>query len=329
MKKLLFLLLLIPSSVIAQDWGRVALWTFPADTNTAAVTNNTAMINTNDWVEYINQAPEAVTYTQLCYRTGTLTGAQPTMKIGVEGVSTSTGRADGTYATGTGECSKTFTPSTNNTWACQTITGTTCALTRGQVFAITIRYSSGTIGAGNSPQFGYTFSSFDTFSAAHFGNAYSHTDIAAVDTQHGDIPLIMWATAGNVYYGFPLNTNGGDTACSGQEYGNVFTVPCPTGKTYKVIGARWHGQTAAAGKTTNINLYDGTNTAPIATGAWDSDEASTNAGTRSSGYYFTTTNLPALNCNSPYRLTVSGAEASCSLSISYYTVHYLNQKEDC
>lgn len=318
MRKAILYFVCLVSTASAQDWGRIQLSSSRSSLTSGTHTTH-LLDSSDDWIEYVNQAPEPVTYTKLCYRTGTLTGAQPTFKIGVEGVSTTTGRADGVYASGTGECSATFTPSGNNTWACQTLTGTTCALTRGQFFAITIRYSSGTIGGSNSAGFAYTFSDYDAFSDSTTQLNYSFTVANGVGTKRDGKPVILWGT-GSSYWGEPINAANGSAMNGGQEYGNVFTVPCPAGKTYKIIGARGRAQTPAAGKTAFMRLYSGTNTTPIQEVTWDSDLQAVNAGTRGITVWFDETTLESLNCNSPYRITFGTADTTTSFSLFYFDV---------
>lgn len=325
MKKLLFLLLLPPSICFAQDWNGTLLGLGTPDNNSASQTNDTAMISTTDWTEYIEQAPRARSYTQLCYRTGTLTGAQPVMKIGVEGVSTSTGKADTVYATGTGECSATFTPAGNNTTTCQTITGTTCALTKGQVFAITIRYSSGTIGASNKPQFATNWAGWDDFSKLQTQASYVWTVIATVYTKVVGVPTVFWGD-GTTYDGLPVsNLAGTSLSSANDEAGNAINLPCPSGKTYKIKGLRYFGQTAAAGKSITAQIYAGTNTTPIqGPVTLDSDIQATNAGTRAGQILFQDSSLTALNCGSTYRYTVGTAVATSSFSVGYMDVASAN-----
>lgn len=327
MKKLLIFLLLV-STVQAQDFRYAITPTGQFNTTVTGSMGAFAVDASNTSLGYILQAPEAATITQLCYTYGARTGTPPTYKIGLEGVTAATGIADGVYKTGTGECSATFTPpadaTQDGTQQCKTLTGTTCALTRGQDFAITIKYSSGTVSALNNGSFVYrqTIATNDAQDFVADNSEYSYTiTLAGAAAKQQYNPVIVYKN-GSRTFGYPL-TNFGSVAFSvdttPDEYALAFQYPCPAGQTFQISGVSAVMKTPATGKTVKFQLYTGTTL--LQTYTYNSDRNSAGAAAaRNIRAYFSDSSLTSLSCATTYRIALQPQETTSGLELYYNDV---------
>lgn len=326
----LFLAVLIPSLAAAQDFRYTttqSLTPFPTSSGAAEVH---ALDASTDGIGLVFIAPEAATVTQLCYLYGARTGTPPEYKIAIEGVSASTGDPDGTPKTGTGECSKTFTPpadtSIDGTYVCQTLVGTTCAVTRGETFAITIRYSSGTVDGSNYSTFAFGWTTVFNDNAGGIqaqtgNNIYSDKLTAGTWSKQANVPLGSWKN-GSRHFGNPLlsvTQRGYSSDSTPDERALRFQYPCPTGQQFQLAGVGVGGDsTCSAGKTVKAILYTGTT--PLQDVTLDCDRQKSLNANRQTIYYFDETDLTDLDCGTTYRVGIQPQEASSGMSIGSHTV---------
>lgn len=111
--------------------------------NSAATFDGTA-----DVIAWVGSALQDLTITDVAFLSGSVT-SPPVVDVRIETVTN--GRPSGTlYNSGTtNDCNATITPSGANTWQKVTLTGS-ASVSSGALFAIVIRYSSGTAGASNN-----------------------------------------------------------------------------------------------------------------------------------------------------------------------------------
>ncbi len=87
----------------------------PAPVRTALSFSNFSLNQNTDQLEFVFQAPEAITITKLGYRYGVRTGTCPTYIHSLQGVGTD-GNPDGAVKGGGSPASKTFTPPADTTF---------------------------------------------------------------------------------------------------------------------------------------------------------------------------------------------------------------------
>ena len=299
--------------------------------NTTSGLTSTTLDGANDWGESIFYADEAGTLTSLCTYLVSETGTTSVYKIGWEGVDSSTGEADGTYKTGTGECSCTIATNGLSGWECCTPTGTTCAPTRGEPMAITTKVSSGVDG-GNFGVFAFTASGdFNDSIPLVPNNEYaventSGTGTAGSGTKSSEAPIYMYKYSGRTF-GKPFVGSGTQTYSSdsaSDEYGNIYKFDCPSGQTYTTRGIEFYGQTASAAKSITFNLYAGTAASPGAVQhsvTWDADQEHSSAGSnRGFKLLWDETTLVELTCGTEYLLTATVNETSSNFGFRYWDV---------
>lgn len=273
---------------------------------------------TTDAVESFYSAKEAGTFDQICIRTATNAGDPPAYKVGVQGMNTSSDpvRANGTYKTGSGECSATYDPPSgtgdDNTEKCFSTTGTTCSIAAGEIFAIVV-VPTGTPDGSNYLQVAYAQNNAFNDTSWMWNNVEHVLTIdAATPTDGSYIPIwYLKNSSTNVYYGNPIKTyhqNYFSDATNPDEYCNRIYYTFPTGCTYKIRGGviRW-GQAPAANGSWTLTLYGpdgvdgGTDPDVLNDLAIDSDQVSAASGNRWHEHFFDDT-LQALSSATEYFL---------------------------
>jgi hypothetical protein len=264
------------------------------------------------------RAHEAATITHLGFRYEQRVGTPPTYRISMQGVSTSATAPDGTVLGGGSPASATFTPPADSTWNATwqwVALSNSYALTRGQLFAIVVEHSSGTINGSNFSQFNGSFTNVDltcfpvVYTASAAGPATWTTNITG-------IPLIGYKSASAVY-GFPIQTLGAvnySVNSTPDEYALAFVVPATWFAAYTVMGVRAQIQMPPAGKTVKAILYSGTTVLQEVT--LDTDNV---RGTGNSGciveLYFTDTTLATLTPGDTYRLAFQPQDTSTNINL--------------
>jgi hypothetical protein len=265
---------------------------------TAPTISNFTLNASNDSIEYIFQVPpDAASYTitRLGIRQGTVTGTAPTYRYSIQGVSTTTGRADGTIKGG-GTVLVDFQPVAggDGTFNWHTL-GASYAASPGEFLSAVITRQSGTIDGSNNCSFGSTFGVSQTF-------PWTWTIDGGSANRGQEIALFGWGTAGTAY-GYPISAAGNVTLASNttpDEYGMRFIIPAGWCDTYKVMGFRailgsWNGS-----DTITFTLYDGTT--PLQAITIDTDQM---LRARTAVFFFDEATLSTLTAGSTYRLAMA------------------------
>lgn len=262
-----------------------------------------ALDATNDSIAWVFQSPYALTITQLGFRYNTRTGTPPTYRISLQGVSGTTGNPDGTVLGGGSPASATFTPPAdatwNSTWRWVALDNSyTCA--RGDILAIVIDYSTGTINGSNTSSIAYAT---NNHAVQAMGMPYSNTNTAGTwAKQVFSWPLFGYRTAtqrlGNVLQGSSAWT----VSTTGQREVMRFVVPAAWGATFKVVGVRAMVSMPAGGNSFKLGLWEGDTLLQDVT--IDTDVMGSNNGARMSDLYFDETSLSTLDCGTTYRVGV-------------------------
>lgn len=291
----------------------------PFDPDTVGTTFTAFALDVaTDTLEWIFQAPSAITITRLGFRYGLRTGTPPTYRISLQGVD-ATGIPDGTIKGATNNALKTFTPPADTTWDAlwqwQTLTESyTCA--RGEWLSIVIDYSAGTVNGTNNS----TFTSIQSFGGNRQGHPYAiHNNAGTRTRQTAGNPIYGYSSA-SVSYGNPAESITFTAFSSGgtNEYGITFNLPAGWGSTYKVLGIKWFGTTAnGAGDSCTISLYDadadpGTVLQQIVYG-WDRNQTTGN--TRVQTVYFDETTLSDLLFGTTYHIGIKADQASVAMTV--------------
>jgi hypothetical protein len=220
-----FILPLMP-----RGWGSAGTGTFTAF--------STVLDATTDKNAFIFQAEDAITITRLGVRLNAKTGTSPTYSINIQGVNTS-GMPDGTIKGGGSPASATFTATswTAGTFNWVTLTNSyTCA--RGELLAIVVEYSSGTINTSNF----ITLTATVLFGDANNSFPSGRNSTGSWTTQTAGGRLIFGYGSSSRAYGNPLQNattqayNSGSTSPTGDEYAARFIIPTWFCSTYKIRG---------------------------------------------------------------------------------------------
>lgn len=306
---------LIPIQAFAGDALNIVVGSMLTDqeTNGGGTLTAFTLQTTTDSIEYLFQCEKAVTITQLGYTYGVRTGTPPTYQIDLEGINLTTGRADGTIKSGT-NAKATFTPpastAQDGTTQYKTLTSS-YACTKGEFLAMVIKYSSGTIGAGNNGSFAYQLG----WSNFAYGFPYSVTVNTGAGTKRAGPPVFAY-TDGTTYYGNPIQTMTQDCYSNAVEDGITFTIPSTWCSTIKLKGVAWYGATPSAAKDTVVNLYSGVaagSTTVLDTATLDGDVLDANGSSRVTKVLFTTET--ALTCGNGYRIAFAPVSAASSFCL--------------
>ena len=261
-------------------------WQVPG--GTPAFTSHVVDAN-NEGVAFIFQAEDANAITGFQYRYGARTGTPPTYVAAIEGVSTSTGAPDGTDVGGGSPTATTFTPPADTTWdgLCQNVTFTNSFTpTKGAIYCVTIRYSSGTIDGSNNSSFNYAVSNpLPGSGICDF--PHSATNAAGSWAKRANLPPFMIIT-GSSRYGYPIESFWSTASAStvGHRHAMKFSLP-GTGTTYSVGGFWWTGAiSGAAAKSPLLKIWDASSALQSLT--LDSDIGGSNATTRYHEYHWAT-----------------------------------------
>lgn len=256
------------------DWREVRIGStqfgWPVGAPGTAVHNLSA---SDSGVGFAVQCKDTNAITHLGFRYGTATGTPPTYVVGLEGVSSTTGQPSGAYLQSGGiDCKATFTPpsgaSWDGTWQWVTL-AQSYTPSQGEMVAITIRYSSGTVNVSNFSSIANEASNL--ISSGISSDPYSLRLTTGSWSKRNTLPLWGIRTAstryGNVYQG---NYTTQTASTVGQRSAMKFTLPSGSFTSVTVKGIRFYGVLAgAAGKNPILGIWDGSGS--IVTRTLDTD----------------------------------------------------------
>jgi hypothetical protein len=283
-------------------------WTNPRATVGMSIGPAFGLSASNSAVEFIFQAFEAATITRLWYRQSSVTGTSPVYQISLQGVDAS-GLPDGTIKA-SGNAKATFTPvaGNNNTGNWINLTSSyTC--TRGELLAIVIAYSSGTVNASNLASF-----SDQVASGVLEVTPYLIENTAGTRVRSRNQMLYGYGSA-SVAYGNPalnFTQQGFNDGSNPDEYALRFIVPATWFGSYKVAGVKALVGAPPAGSSLTWTLYDGTTA--LQTYTQDSDYFQGTTVTPME-ILFTDTTLATLTSGNVYRLAVKNNHASSNMTL--------------
>ena len=264
---------------------------------------------------FVFQAPEAATITSIGWRQGTLTGTPGTLRVGMQGVSTTTGLNDGTYLGGTTNYVDYtgWSATNNNTFIVHTLP-TPVSLTRGQLCCIYAKPQA--VGTWNGTnQVTVTVQSTDIRKGIlrpyYIWNGAKENDAGFGD----EIYLLRSSTK---TYGQPIQSFTNPTLSAGgnpDEIGLAFTIGSTAFSTYQVAGIRISNGGTATNNSYSVNLMS--NTTTLQTVTVDTDQIRTFA-VNSYDIYFTDTTLATLNTGTEYIASVKALSATAGAASPQY-----------
>lgn len=202
----------------------------------------------NDGCGAVFQAQSANAITHLGFRYGARTLTPPTYRISLQTPAGATGMPDGTVLGGGSPASATFTPPADTSWdgLWQWIAlDNAYTPTQGQLLALVIEYSSGTL-AGNFSTFGNSASNNSPTTAIAL--PYAVTETAGTWAKVTNGPVFGVRTASERYGYIVQSVYSTRTASTvGHRAAMKFTLPAALCDTFKLLGFTTIGSIAGAG----------------------------------------------------------------------------------
>lgn len=272
-----------------------------------------AIAASNSAIEIIILLEEAVTITELWVRPQTITGTQPVYEVRLEGVTLSSGRADGVVKGATNNAKATIASLTANVSQWLTL-GESYTAARGEVLCIKIAYLSGTIDGSNNVTFSYRVASAgDDFTP----QTWIITAGSAVTTNSGRI-CYGYASA-TKSYGLPVETvTTNITLSTTVEEVLAFTLPTAlygvgTTFTVKALVPIFRTTLSTGTNGFRIKLYDSDLTTVLQTTDYDVDVLGTGATQRFARLAFSTATLATLTAGIKYYASLLVTANTCTV----------------
>lgn len=288
----------------------------PFDPDTAGLSYVSVGVDSDTAIlEWIFQAPEAITITKLGYRQNAITGGPGPYEISLQGVDTS-GLPDGTIKS-SGNAKEEFTPAAvSNTFVWKTLDAS-YACARGEWLSIVFKLASG----GFADEFNYVVVSnaFD-HGGQRSGHPYTIQNIG-VRTRDYRWPLFGYASASRAYGQPSKNMTSGvqySSDSNPNEYGMRFALPVAWGGLFRVVGIKWFGYNAAtSGKSCTVSLYDvGDPGTVIQQIVYDWDRNQTTNNIRTQYIYFDEATLATLKFGSAYTIGLLADQTGVSMGLA-------------
>jgi hypothetical protein len=215
-----------------------------------------ALDTTTDKQAVVFHAPEAVALTHAGFRYGVRTGTPPTYRISLQGVDAS-GNPTGTVLGGGSPASATFTPPAdatwNSTWQWVALSNSYTPA-RGELMAVVIDYSSGTVDGTNNGSFTYA-NGASIYQRATF--PYPLLDTTGSWAKPTLLDPSYAVKSATRVYGVPVVAFTNLVAStSGHRVALKVTLPSGWAATWQAVGVRFNASTPAAGQTWIVGLWD-------------------------------------------------------------------------
>lgn len=331
MKKLL-LVLLFATNAYAVDAKNMILGTdamlYQGSVNGGLTFDALSFDQTTDSLELFYEMPESATITQLCLGYNTRSaGDPPVHTVSLQGVNTSTGRADGTIKSST-NATCTLDPPATGAWdgtaQCCTMTSSYAA-TRGERLAVVLTCAScgaGTVGSWMYQQSG-------NGNAISFPYSVSIDGGSAIKRPRFPIGAIKSAsrTYGNLPISNSLTTYNSDS--TPDEKALKFTISSSFCSTVKLRGVIIAGRVPITATTASIKLYDTNGTSVLSTIAVNGDEnAAVGAGNDRKFLRRMFPDSVTLTCGSSYRIGYLAGNTTSAISLPSYNYSSTNDMAD-
>lgn len=281
--------------------------------NSPGSATNFAVDATDKGIACLIQANSTDPIERIGFRYGARTGTPPAYIVAIESIDAS-GLPSGTVLGGGSPASATFTPPASTAWdgTYQWVAlANSYTPTLGQFLALTIRYSSGTVGAGNTSSFTTSYGGVTSASDARSFPCSVTLSTTWTKSSTALTPMAYRTASGR--YGMIIQseytTLTANTAT--HKSGMYWTLPSGWGSAYQVAGLRGMMKLGAAGGSCKVAIWqtDGTELASVTI---DSDFAG-NLGSNTCGdVYFTS--LATLNYGTKYYAGVEVISGTCGVN---------------
>jgi hypothetical protein len=241
----------------------------PLDLTPNAGANTFAIDASNKSLEHPFLSETNQPITRLFIPPATLTGAQPLLRVSLQGLDGS-GNPDGVTKS-SGNATATFTPTAAAQWV---NLGSSYTPVRGEALCLVISYVSGTIGASNNALF---VRSYGGVSNPHV--YYSIGNTGGSRSRFGGSPTITAYGTATRAFGVPLSNATTVTYSSSLEFASRFTVPVGWGQSFQILGVIAF-LNAPNGSTLTCSVYRGgavTDTTAATSATSDGDWTTTGA----------------------------------------------------
>lgn len=282
---------------MAEAW-ETPIWLSPEAEAVPNTFNSLPLNDSDNAIATVFQARSINPITHIGIRHTSTTGTSPTYIASVQGVNAS-GRPDGTIKGGGSPASKTFSPSSLS-WGANTFNWVQLdnpyTPTRGELLALNVVYSSGTVNASN-------FSSFAYYWAQPLIGLPFAWDFQTTWTARSGRPNLVCKSASD-FCGLPVQSSVTQSFTSSSEYGVKFTLP-NWFSTCRISGVRILCGLPAA-STYSVYLYDGggTSNATVLQSVVGLDGDATASANRLHEFRFTTATLATLRGGNSYRIGI-------------------------
>lgn len=247
---------------------QVLNWFGPPIISTAS---NHTMDQTTDSLYWVFPAETTSAITRVGFRYGSRTGTPPTFRVSLQAIDTS-GAKTGTVLGGGSPASATFTPPADTTWDGTfreiTLDNSYTPSSVGEMIALVIDYSSGTVDGSNNSSFTRGLTSHQSNTA---GIPY-HAIVNAGSTTRSTQPVTFAYGTASEWYGFPGVGIAAQTVnTSGHRVAQYLTLPSGNGSTFKVSQIALIGRLAVAGATGKVCIWNSAGTELAAAATLDAD----------------------------------------------------------
>lgn len=236
-------------------------------------------------------------------------GTPPTFKFGLQGVDAN-GLPDGTYLGGGSPASGTGVPAAQSSFEWFALDNAFTP-TRGQVMAVVMEYSSGTINASNTVDIFYRVSNWDEESMFPYTLTNTGAGWVKNSVTHWCGMAIRTASTRT---GFPIIAWSGNTTVTTSTHRQAlsFTLPAGHGDTFKVLGAFLRMISPAVGNTFKFGLWDASSELQAVT--MDTDNFAAVGADKSAYFYFDESTLSTLSYGTLYYLGVEATGTAVGIT---------------
>lgn len=281
---------------------------------TPAYVTQTLNATTQDF-GFVFAMPEAATITTIGWRQGTQTGTPGTLRVGLQGVSATTGRNDGTYLGGasnfvdyTG-----WSTANNNTFITHTLP-TSVSLTRGQLVCLYAKPQA--VGTWNGTNNVTVCMQLSDVRKGILRPYYIFNGAIESDAGFGDEVYLLRSSTKT--YGFPVlspQETALTTATNPDEVGLAFTISNTNFSTYQIAGMRIANNSTTSGSSFICRISQ--DTTVLQTITIDSDQIR-RFGRNTFDVYFQDTTLATLNTGTEYIASIKAGGATGTATVPQY-----------
>jgi len=223
--------------------------------------NNLTLSGSGIAVAWVVDARTTEAISKIRFRYGARTGTPPTYVVTIEGIDGS-GNPNGTDKGGASPTAKTFTPPASTAWDGLTqeitLTNPYTPASNDEIIVITIRYSSGTIDAGNCSSItthyngGVAGTRGYPFHATLSGGTWTKQTVVG-------LPNVAWVSTTRTHGFVVQSLYSTTTSTVGNRSAAIITLPSGVAGTTTVTGVHMVAQFSGAGGSSKVCIWSAAN----------------------------------------------------------------------